>query len=167
LDLHVGLSEEKDQILPAYDEIKDLPYLRACIDESMRLRAVLPLGLPRVVPPEGMLVDGQWIEGNTTVSVSTYTIHRDSEYFSNPDEYRPERWLEPGAAVLQKVFMAFQQGGRACLGRNIAYLELQMIIATLVRRYEFVLPTPDWELKTWETIMGHTGELPVKISKRV
>lgn len=158
----VGHSE----VVPAYEEIKDLRYLRACIDESLRLRAALPGGLPRVVPPEGMVVDGHWLEGNTTVSVSTYTVHRDAEYFHDADEYLPERWLEPGAADLQKMFMAFQQGGRACIGRNIAYLEMQMILATLLRRYDFALSKPDWELKTWETIMGHTGPLPLKLWRR-
>jgi benzoate 4-monooxygenase len=120
-----------------------------------------------VVPPEGLLVDGHWLEGNTTVSVSTYTIHRDPKYFHDPDQFLPERWLEPGAEELQRVFLAFQQGGRACIGRNIAYLEMQLILTTLVRRYEFELAADEkWQLKTFESIMGHTGELPIKLRKR-
>lgn len=165
------LREELDTVghaedIPAYEEIKDLPYLRACIDENLRLRTVIGVGLPRVVPPEGMYVGGQWLEGNTTVSVCTQSVHRNPEFFHDPEEYLPDRWLEPGAANLQKVFLAFQQGGRACIGRNIAYLEMQMVVATLVRRYDFALPTPDFELKTFESISAHTGPLPVKIWRR-
>lgn len=157
---------DSSNLIPAYEEIKDLPYLRGCIDESLRLSPALPGGLPRVVPSAGMFVGGEWMEGNTTISVSTYTMHRDPDYFPSPDEYRPERWLESGAADLQRVFLPFQQGGRACIGRNIAYLTMQMTIATLFLRYDFALLSKDWTLKTRETISGHTDALPLKFWKR-
>jgi cytochrome P450 len=153
-------------IVPAYDTIKDLPYLRACIDEGLRLRPSLQGGLPRVTPESGMSVGGQWLEGGTTVSVSTYTIHRDPEIFHDPYEYIPDRWLESGANEMQKVFLPFSQGGRACLGRNIAYFEMSLVIATLFRRYEFVLPKPNWDLEVAETMSAHTGPLPLKIWRR-
>lgn len=153
-------------IVPAYDTVKDLPYLRACIDEGLRLRPSLQGGLPRVTPQSGMYVDGHWLEGGTTVSVSTHTIHRDPEIFHDPHEYIPDRWLEPDAPKMQRVFLAFSQGGRACLGRNIAYFEMELVIATLFRRYVFTLPEPGWDLGISETMSAHTHPLPLKISMR-
>jgi benzoate 4-monooxygenase len=168
------LREELDQafensdssVVPAYDTIKDLPYLRACIDEGLRLRPSLPGGLPRVTPASGMSVGGHWLEGGTTVSVSTYTVHRDPEIFPDPYAYNPDRWLEAGAGEMQKVFLPFSQGGRACLGRNIAYFEMSLVIATLFRRYEFALPKPGWDLEVAETMSAHTGPLPTKVWRR-
>ncbi|KAL1871213.1 hypothetical protein Plec18167_007147 [Paecilomyces lecythidis] len=151
-------------IIPSYDMIKDLPYLRACIDEGLRLRPSLPGGLPRVVPKGGMRVSGEWFEEGTTISVSTHTVHRDPSIFGeDPESYVPERWLQPGSNRLQRGFLAFSQGGRACLGRNIAYFQMQLIIATLFRRYDFALRKPDWELEVKEAFSGHTEPLPIKV----
>ncbi|KAH1898216.1 hypothetical protein KXV57_009713 [Aspergillus fumigatus] len=54
----------------SYDQIKSLPYLRAVIDESLRLYPPISHGLPRETPKEGMMIMDQWVPGNTTVSVS-------------------------------------------------------------------------------------------------
>ena len=67
---------------------------------------------------------------------------------------------------MQKVFLPFSQGGRACIGRNIAYFEMMLVIATLFRRYEVALPKPGWNLNVSETMSAHTHALPIKIWKR-
>jgi benzoate 4-monooxygenase len=149
---------------PTYDMVKDLPYLRACIDEAIRLRPSLPGGLPRIVPAGGMHVAGEWFDEGVTLSVSTETVHRDPAVFHDlPEEYRPERWLEPGCNEMQRGFLGFSQGGRACLGRNIAYFEMALLIATLFSRYEFALRTPNWDLEVVEAFSGHTKELPIRV----
>ncbi|KAJ9133804.1 Cytochrome P450 [Pleurostoma richardsiae] len=153
--------------IPRYDDVKDLPYLRACIDEALRLRPSIEGGLPRLVPPEGMRVDGMWLEGGTTVSVSTHTVHRDSTIFhEDPDEYVPERWLRDDANAMQRGFLAFSQGGRACIGRNIAYFEMALVVALLFSRYDFVLRSPGWELGIDENFSAHTKPFPVKVLRR-
>ncbi|KAL4891216.1 cytochrome P450 [Aspergillus ambiguus] len=153
-------------VLP-YDAIKDLPYLRACIDEGLRLRPSLPGGLPRIVPVGGMRVSGEWLDEGTTVSVSTYTMHRDPTVFhEEPGRYIPERWLQPGGNALQRGFLAFSQGGRGCLGRNIAYFQMQLVIASLFLRYDLTLPSADWELGIRETFSAHTMPLPVTVHPR-
>jgi cytochrome P450 len=150
--------------IPTYDLVKDLPYLRACIDEGLRLRPSLAGGLPRVVPPGGMQVSGEWFDEGTTISVSTHTVHRDPAIFhDSPEQYRPERWLELDGKEMQRGFLAFSQGGRACLGRNIAYFQMVLVIATLFSRYDFKLRSPDWELGQYETFSAHTNPLPVKV----
>ncbi|KAK7897172.1 hypothetical protein LTR67_005061 [Exophiala xenobiotica] len=155
----------KESALPSYHDIQHLPYLRACIDEGIRLRPSLPVGLPRLIPQGGMQIAGEWFNEGTTVSVSTYTLHRDEKIFGeDADEYRPERWLDNN--TLQRAFLGFSQGGRACIGRNIAYFEMSITIATLFWRYDFELPSPDWELPTIETLSGHTGPLPVRVTRR-
>lgn len=154
--------------VPPYSILKDLPYLRACVDEGLRLRPALAGGLPRIVPEGGMRVSGEWFDEGTTISVSTHTVHRDPAIFhEEPEKYRPERWLGPDGKEMQRGFLAFSQGGRACLGRNIAYFQMVLVIATLSGRYDFKLRSPDWELKYKETFSAHTESLPVRVSKRV
>ena len=59
---------------------------------------------------------------------------------------RPERWFERDQAQLQRTFNPFSIGPRACVGKNLATLELQIIISSLLRRYHFVLENPDMEV---------------------
>ncbi|KAJ5240853.1 uncharacterized protein N7469_002444 [Penicillium citrinum] len=159
-----GIEED----VPPYEAIKDLPYLRACIDESLRLRPSLEAGLPRVIPKEGLSVSGEWLEGGTTASVSTRTVHRNPEIFGeSPEDFVPERWLHSNSAKMQRGYLAFTQGGRACIGRNIALFEMQLIIATLFWRYDINVLYPDWELGVKEGLSAHTLPLPVKVSRRV
>jgi cytochrome P450 len=160
--------DHKQSPIPTYDNVKDLPYLRACIDEGLRLRPSIACGLPRAVPEEGMMVDGQWLMGGTTVSVSTHTIHRDAEVFGeDPETYNPDRWLKAEASKMQRGFLAFSQGGRACIGRNIAYFEMSLVIALLFSRYDLKLPSPDFHLAIEEHFSSHTRALPLKVSRRM
>lgn len=153
--------------IPPSEIVKDLPYLRACIDEGIRLRPSLPGGLPRIVPKGGLMVSGHWLEEGTTVSVSTHTVHRDERiFFEEAEKYIPDRWLRENASELQRGFLGFSQGGRACLGRNIAYFQMQLVIATLFAKYDFFLRSPDWELEINETFSAHTYPLPVTVQLR-
>lgn len=157
---------EDDDLVPAYDRVKFLPYLRAVIDETLRLRPSLPISLPRTTPPEGMSVGGVWVPGNTTVSASTWAVHRDPEIFERPLEFLPERWLGENGVKLQRGFIPFSSGARACVGRNMAYMEVTLTVAALVHRYHLTLPTPDWEPKVVETFVIKAGEMPVKMWRR-
>ncbi|OIW23252.1 cytochrome P450 [Coniochaeta ligniaria NRRL 30616] len=162
-----GAFDWRQTPIPDYACIKDLPYLRACIDESLRLRPAVDCGLPRVVPEGGMMVDGTWLAGGTVVSVSTHTVHRDEGVFGDsPEKYRPERWLTDEAKGMQRGFLAFSQGGRACIGRNIAYFEMSLVVAVVFSRYELGLPGGGWVLGVEEHFSSHTRALPVGVARR-
>ncbi|KAJ4263897.1 hypothetical protein NW762_005934 [Fusarium torreyae] len=84
---------EPDEIVASYDKVKHLPYLRACLDESLRITPPTTFGRPRRTPPEGWNILGDYIPGDTTVSTSAYITHRDPQVFPKPESYAPERWL--------------------------------------------------------------------------
>jgi len=66
-----------------------------------------------------------------------YTTQRDGEAFSQPNAFLPERWLEVDKITeeMRELFMPFSKGTRACLGKNMAMMELKMTTATLLKSY--------------------------------
>lgn len=157
---------DPSEVVAPYDKVRHLPYLRACLDESLRLFPPTTFGLPRRTPPEGAPILGDFIPGDTSVSISAYVAHRDENVFPQPDEYRPERWLEAGAKDLQAAFISFSTGARGCIGRNISYLEQTVLLASVVHRYEFALPNKEWEPSRWETFNLMPGPMPLKVWRR-
>lgn len=146
--LHAELDKAVPDIesLPmTVDDVKadKLPYLDACINEGLRIHSTSALGLPRLVPKGGMAVEGVTFPEGTILSVPSYTIHRDTEVWGDDiEDFRPERWLGLDGdrkELINKTFNPFSVGPRACVGRNLAFLELQVIVGSLVRSWEFVL----------------------------
>lgn len=73
------------------------------------------------------------------MSIPTMTLHRDARNFSpQPDAFRPERWLAPEKEERfdRKAFIPFSAGATVCPGKLFAYMELRLVIANLVRRFE-------------------------------
>ena len=157
---------EADEVIAPYDKVKNLPFLRACLDESLRLFSPTTHGLGRETPPEGMWILDDFIGGGVTVSMSAYVVHRDETVFRKADQFIPKRWLGEEGKELQPYFLAFSAGARGCIGRNISYLEQTVLLASILHRYEFALPHPDWELERLETMNLLPGKMPVKVWRR-
>ncbi|XP_057781934.1 6,7,8-trihydroxycoumarin synthase-like isoform X2 [Salvia miltiorrhiza] len=85
-----SLIGEKDKV--DEDDLPKLPYLKAVIMESFRLYPSTPLLIPRETIKKSIL-DGYEIEPKTIVYVNAWAISRDPEYWENPDEFVPERFL--------------------------------------------------------------------------
>ncbi|KAJ4248808.1 hypothetical protein NW762_012646 [Fusarium torreyae] len=157
---------DDDEAVAAYDKVKHLPYLRACLDESLRLTPPNTMSVSRLTPPQGMEIMGYWIPGNTTVHSPPYTMHRNEKVFPNPEAFQPERWLAEDAKDLQPHFITFSGGARGCIGRNITYLEQTLALASMVHRYEFELPSKDWMLGQKEAFTCSPSDMPVRICMR-
>ena len=97
-----------------------LPYLDAVVTEGLRCFPAIPMSLPRRVPAGGRTVDGFVLPEGTTVSCQAYSVQRvDEGVFPDPDTFRPERWLEEnGEAERKRLFFAFANGGRGCVGKQ-------------------------------------------------
>ena len=141
------LKEELQSAIPSldladvnYDTVQNLPYLDAVIKESLRIRPVAAIILPREVPVEGLNVHGHHLPEGTMVGIGSYVLHHSPEYFNNPNEFIPERWFTQDAEQLEKMkkaFVPFSFGVRRCLGMHLAMLELKVCLASLIRRFEF------------------------------
>jgi cytochrome P450 len=144
-ELFATFAEPQD-IRPGPDLI-GCSYLRACIDEALRLSPPIPGLLPRKVLQSGILIDGNFIPEGTIIGSAAYSIHHNAKYFPKPFQYIPERWI-PGAAswvtkgsvdLAQSAFVPFSMGPRNCIGRGLAYNGLLTALARTVYTFEMRL----------------------------
>ncbi|PIL35051.1 cytochrome P450 [Ganoderma sinense ZZ0214-1] len=117
--------------------LDDLPYLEAVVKEGLRMFGPVPMSLPRLVPAGGRVVDGVNLPGGTIVSCQAYTLHRlDEGVWADPEEFLPERWLaSEGAAERDRLFFAFAAGGRGCIGKHLAMLEMKLLLRDVYSSY--------------------------------
>lgn len=124
-------------------------YLRACIDEAMRLSPSVGGILPREVLAGGITIEGKAIPAGTVVGVPHYTIHHNESYYPSPYEYVPERWLagamnpltgqnttEAEVALANSAFCPFSIGPRGCIGKGLAYAEMSNTLARTMYLYD-------------------------------
>lgn len=115
------LATEVRSSFATYNEITgkstdSLQYLRAVIDESLRIYPPIAAGLPRVSP--GEIVDGNYVPKGTIVSVNTWVAGHIERNFHEPFEFIPERWLDPNCKDDKSASQPFLLGSRVCLGRK-------------------------------------------------
>lgn len=111
--LHEELVQTSDA---AFDQ---LPYLDAVVKEGLRCFPPIPMSFPRYVPAGGRTLDGYFIPGHTIVSCQPYTLHKDETVFPDALKFKPERWLDAeGDAERNRMFFAFSQGSRGCIGKQ-------------------------------------------------
>lgn len=115
-----------------YEEVRQyLPYFVACIKESLRLEPPATNLFARVVGEGGKNILGYYIPPGTEITSNAYVVQRDTEtYAPDPNEFRPERWLEDDAKALEMdaVSFVFGVGPRVCLGKDIALMELYKLL---------------------------------------
>lgn len=105
-----------DDPVSTFEQVKKLPYLQAVIDETLRIHSTSGIGLPRLVPEGGLVVNGKTFPEGTVLSVPSYTIHRDKEVWGeDADFFNPERWFERDSNLMQKAYNQFSFGPRYVL----------------------------------------------------
>ncbi|KAF9463856.1 benzoate para-hydroxylase [Collybia nuda] len=156
------LEESIGDNVPEYNQVKDIQYLDATIDEGLRHYATTAIGLHRSVPEQGTICCGKYFPPGTEMSVPAWTIQHDQSIWGDPETFRPERWLE--SKELHRYLLTFGKGPRACLGRNLAYMEMRLALATILLRYNIELNSDI--LETTEGFMHKPLKMMVKFSRR-
>ena len=123
--------------------LKQCKYLQAFIKEILRMSPPAPADMPREVLPGGVTLDGEYVPSGVTVSTCAFCIHHSEDLYDEPFIFRPERWIvgEKGStaesvALAESGYTPFSAGPRGCVGKNLAYLEMSVVIAKLVHHFE-------------------------------
>ncbi|XP_020799549.1 probable cytochrome P450 28a5 [Drosophila serrata] len=134
------LAHMKDGHIP-FEKLNDLPYLDACLNESIRLfppgfmtskLCTEPIELPNKDGPKFT------VEKGTVLVIPHYCHMMDEEYFPDPFAYNPDRFMDPDAAKKFResgVFMAFGDGPRMCLGMRFATAQVKACIVELISKF--------------------------------
>jgi len=112
--------------------LKELRYLDACIKESLRKAAPVP-----IVGRESnkdIVIDGYTVPAGTTFLMNIYSLHRDTKYFPDPETYDPERFMQEHKRHAY-AYSPFSAGARNCIGQRFAVLLQKVIICHILRRF--------------------------------
>lgn len=138
-ELHESPSNGDNGIM-SYNEARKHPYLKAVIQEGLRMFPGIGYHLERVVPPQGLEVCGHFLPGGTMVGTSAWPLHsKESIFGANPRAFRPERWIEASESqisLMNSAMFAFGMGGRSCVGQNISLLEIYKVVPTILWKYK-------------------------------
>jgi len=123
---------------PSPDVVSALPYTQAIVNETLRLYP--PAYVTGREAIRQTRVGGTAIPKGHIILISMYTTHRDARFFPEPDEFRPERWLDGLEKRLPRgAFIPFGMGSRMCIGAAFAMMEAVLLLATIARRWRFEL----------------------------
>lgn len=70
------------------------------------------------------------------VSTHTWTMHRDPRNFYRPEHFVPERWVRPAGVHNAKAWTPFGYGSTSCIGKQLAYMEMRLVLALFVLRFD-------------------------------
>ncbi|KAI1167338.1 cytochrome P450 [Nemania serpens] len=146
-------------------KLDSLPYLKAVIDESLRMRPT-STPLPRITPPDktSSVAGVDDIPPDTRINSFQWFVHRDPAKWEHVHEWRPERWLQRDAnkkTSREDVLWAFVSGPRTCLGNNLTYYSMQHMLAAIFSNFAFAA-LPRTEDQCWPG--SPRDELPIKVS---
>jgi cytochrome P450 len=158
------VQEEVDRVcgrsrMPGEKDIHNLPYLRACMQETLRWRPITPLGIPHHTTAQDTY--GRYVvPAHADIVINTWTINHDESFYDSPANFDPSRYLQnelggPSTAENKdaykgrRVNYTFGAGRRVCPGQRFAENNMMMHFAKLAWAFDIEatgrLPTDTWE----------------------
>lgn len=147
--------------LPTMEDRAKLNYVEATLLELFRWRTLLPLSLPRVTMIDSTIMDYH-IPAGTMVLPNQYAVHNDPKVWSDPNEFRPERFLDVDGNIINKhQIIPFGLGQRSCFGQLLVREELFLFIASLMQH--FTVAPPEAGQKVNDTPLQPVGVVTIPL----
>lgn len=148
-----------------YDDLPNLKFTQAVLDETMRLYPPAPL-LNRE-PQEPVDVLGRTLEPGEAVLLNNYVMHRTERLWVNPLAFDPDRFLQnPTLKAKRAPYMPFGAGPRICVGAAFAQMEALMVLASLVRDFDIKIGEDVYPRPLMTVTLRPEGGVPARLEKR-
>ncbi|XP_034106031.1 probable cytochrome P450 4p3 [Drosophila albomicans] len=166
--------EEISELIPSKDlsevdnrTLSQMKYLECAIKETQRLCPSVP-GMMRECHEETKLANNLIMPKGTQIIVHIFDIHRNPQYFENPDEWIPSRFLPENSEHRHPfAFIPFSAGRRNCIGQKFAMLEVKTLLVHILRNFEILPVSNPREFKFLAGILIRTkSDVFIKIVKR-
>ena len=142
-----------------------LPLTEAVIKESLRLYPSAPMLARTSI--EWDMVAGLPVPAGTDVLVSTWLLHRQRELWSEPDDFRPERFMgEAGERIPRHAYLPFGLGPRVCIGARFAMMEMVIVLASLLRRVRFDFAGQREPVPVMKITLQPDTDLEMRVTRR-
>jgi cytochrome P450 len=151
---------------PTMSDLEDLTSLRATLDETLRLYPPTHRIGRTVVSP--VVIGGHEIPVGADVLVPQWAVHRSARWYDRPLDFLPERWTPAFRRSLPKfAYFPFSGGPRICVGTQLAYSEVAVILGRLAQRFRYSLGNEE-PLVPYEglTLLPAGGHLRLKLKCR-
>jgi cytochrome P450 family 110 len=138
LDVREKLLQELDSLGANSPPMKhaQLPYLTAVCQETLRMYPVIPTIFPRITKSP-VKIAGYLFDAETTLLPSMYLVHYREDLYPQAQQFEPERFLEHQYSPSE--YFPFGGGSRRCLGYALAQLEMKLVLATILSKYQLAL----------------------------
>ncbi|MCV7331588.1 cytochrome P450 [Mycobacterium cookii] len=155
---------DADNPEPAYADIAKLRYVRAVLDESLRLWPTAP-GYLRVARKDTVLGGRYRIRKGQWVLVVLPLVQRDPQVWADPERFDPDRFAPGRAKNRAHAYKPFGTGQRACIGRQFALHEAVLALGMILHRYDLT-PEKDYRLRISESITLKPRGFRLSLGKR-
>uniref|UniRef100_A0A0E0EGV7 Uncharacterized protein n=1 Tax=Oryza meridionalis TaxID=40149 RepID=A0A0E0EGV7_9ORYZ len=135
----------REQEIVTEEQLNRVPYLEAVIKETLRLHMAAPLLVPHLSIAD-CEVEGYMIPSSTRVFINAWALSRDPSYWKNAEEFVPERFIGNTTSDYRGndfYFLPFGTGRRICPGINFAIATIKIMLANLVYRFDWEIPTDE------------------------
>lgn len=136
------MTEELERVLngatPTLESIQQLPITKAIISETLRLYPPI-WSAPRTnIAPD--VISGYEIPANSNINLHLYALHRNPNYWERPNDFMPERFLNPDSTRHGFSFLPFMAGTHTCIASHLGMLEAMLITIQIAQQFRFELP---------------------------
>jgi len=128
------------------DALQSMDHLTSAVKETLRIATPVPWILMRDTLEDHSVGDMK-IKKGTLIKCEFYPSFYSSKYFEDPEEFKPERWMDTQNKIDPFAFIPFSAGSRNCIGQHLAVLEAKIIISEFLEKFDFKLPE-DYKMKT-------------------
>lgn len=174
-EVQLKLQQEADEILgedlclKQYEKNDKLEYTTAVINETLRMKSVAPLLL--LEPLEDIDIENYHFRKGAKVIVLTRAGALSPQYFSESEQFNPGRWVSNDAKKCPvhnlEAFMPFGSGPRLCPGKNLATLEMKLVLSMIAKNFTIELVTPEAEVQENLAFTMMPDKFDIRIKMRI